>query len=297
MAQGFDRRLLPVERLVWESPSVRLGLFRCPVDHPLFSDSGPILNHVFVFPRTSVGLRHEGARPFVAGPNVITLYNRGAIYERMKVDPEGDSCDWIQIEDATLRETVAAFDPQSAERSHAPFRFTHMASPASVYLRQRRLFRYAGSHPAPDALRVEEEAVSILGQVLAAGSPGAQPELNRPRSRDLAEDAKALIGRRRGRPIALDAMARALSVSVFHLCRSFRAVSGFTIHEYAHQLRLRRVLEELEKGSEDLLAVALDADYSSHSHFTAAFRRRFGITPSALRREFGGGLRESKAEC
>ena len=31
--------------------------------------------------------------------------------------------------------------------------------------------------------------------------------------------------------------------------------------------------------------VALDLGYSSHSHFTAAFRQAFGIAPSAFRRK------------
>jgi AraC family transcriptional regulator len=72
-------------------------------------------------------------------------------------------------------------------------------------------------------------------------------------------------------------------VSVFHLCRTFRAVTGQTIHAYRTQLRLRAALERVEYAS-DLSAVALDLGFSSHSHFTAAFRRAFGVTPSGVRR-------------
>jgi AraC-like DNA-binding protein len=32
-----------------------------------------------------------------------------------------------------------------------------------------------------------------------------------------------------------------------------------------------------------LTRLALDLGYSSHSHFTASFRRAFGLTPSAAR--------------
>jgi hypothetical protein len=37
-------------------------------------DSGPAENDIFVFPRRSVQLQHEGARPFVADPSVVTLH-------------------------------------------------------------------------------------------------------------------------------------------------------------------------------------------------------------------------------
>ena len=39
----------------------------------------------------------------------------------------------------------------------------------------------------------------------------------------------------------------------------------------------------LDSG-DDLTAIALDAGFASHSHFTARFRRFYGCTPTALRR-------------
>ena len=35
---------------------------------------------------------------------------------------------------------------------------------------------------------------------------------------------------------------------------------------------------------DDLTAIALDAGFASHSHFTARFRSFFGCTPAGLRR-------------
>ena len=70
---------------------------------------------------------------------------------------------------------------------------------------------------------------------------------------------------------------------MFHLCRCFRAGTGLTLHEYRTQLRLRGALEALESGDCDLTRLALDTGFSSHSHFTAAFRRVFDATPSRVR--------------
>jgi AraC family transcriptional regulator len=43
-------------------------------------------------------------------------------------------------------------------------------------------------------------------------------------------------------------------------------------------------LERLRDARGDLTGIALDLGYSSHSHFTFAFRRHFGYAPSAFLR-------------
>ena len=48
--------------------------------------------------------------------------------------------------------------------------------------------------------------------------------------------------------------------------------------------RLARTLDAVLDGGDDLTAIALDAGFASHSHFTARFRSFFGCTPAALRR-------------
>jgi AraC-like DNA-binding protein len=95
---------------------------------------------------------------------------------------------------------------------------------------------------------------------------------------------RALLALRLGEPVTLEDVGRAVGVSPFHLCRLFRAVTGTTIARYRHTLRLRAALERVARPDADLSAVALDHGYSSHSHFTAAFRREFGMTPTEFRR-------------
>jgi AraC-like DNA-binding protein len=48
---------------------------------------------------------------------------------------------------------------------------------------------------------------------------------------------------------------------------------------------LRTALERLAKGADDLTVLALELAFSSHSHFTDAFCREVGCTPSRLRRD------------
>jgi len=71
-----------IDRIVFQTAAVQVGAFRCPIGHPLFTDSGPIRNHCFVFPRTPVIIRHRDERPFAADATLVTLYNKGQEYRR-----------------------------------------------------------------------------------------------------------------------------------------------------------------------------------------------------------------------
>ena len=51
---------------------------------------------------------------------------------------------------------------------------------------------------------------------------------------------------------------------------------------YRVRLRLFSSLEQVCAG-EDLTSIALVHGFDSHSHFTAAFHRAFGVPPSRLR--------------
>jgi AraC family transcriptional regulator len=181
-----------------------------------------------------------------------------------------------------LRAALADRDPAAAE-AERPIRFTHAPADAPTYLAQRRLFVDAVN--AVDPLAVEERVVSLLERVLALAyndrrAAGECP----PRTADLAEAAKRWIAPRLSQRLTLTSIATALGCSVFHLCRSFRRATGLTLHGYRDDVRLRIALERLDAGERDLTRLALDLGYSSHSHFSDAFRRSFGVTPSIARK-------------
>lgn len=102
--------------------------------------------------------------------------------------------------------------------------------------------------------------------------------------RPYVEDAKALLQTRFRERLSLEDIARALYVSTFHLCRLFKQETGMPIHRYLNQLRLRAALEPVIAGTTDLNSLALELGFSSHSHFTAAFRKEFGMSPREVRK-------------
>jgi AraC family transcriptional regulator len=83
--------------------------------------------------------------------------------------------------------------------------------------------------------------------------------------------------------LSLGQVAAAVGVTSVYLTQLFKRSAGMSLHQYVIALRLNEALFALSEAS-DLTALALDLGFSSHSHFSAVFRARFGATPSAARR-------------
>ena len=295
---------LPVERLLFDSPFLRVGSFRCPPAHTLFADSGPIVNPIFVFPRTAVWIQHDGRTPFLSDPTIATLYNRGQTYRRKPLSESGDHCDWFAVAPGVLKEIAARRDARALDRPEGPFDQPQTAIDGRTYLFQRQLVETLRGDSPVDSLFIEESAVWLAAQVLdsagdRAGSPPVRQSVSSRAARlhrDHAEHARQILVLCFGQSYSLEELAHQVGVSVFHLCRIFRRQTGLTLHEYRTELRLRHALERLPEPGTDLSQVALEVGFSSHSHFTAAFRRAFGITPSAFaRRARRGGIRQPDA--
>jgi transcriptional regulator GlxA family with amidase domain len=105
----------------------------------------------------------------------------------------------------------------------------------------------------------------------------------RARHRQLAEEAKDAIAASLGESIGLQELGHRIGQSPFHLARVFRQETGYSLHEFRLQLRLRIALERLGDSVGSLTGLAIDLGFASHSHFTTAFGREFGKTPSEIR--------------
>lgn len=278
----------PAHQPQFESNLVRFGAFRCHPSYPFFADTGPIrFGHIIVFPRTSVRIIHEGGEPIVASPNVVMFYNAGQIYYREPISDEGDLCEWFAFHPQTiieaLREVNAAID--NPER---PFSLTHGPSDAVSYMMQRMVVEHFWANEQPDYLHMEELLLHVLFRVVAnalqvRGHQVQTTKTETARARlSLVCSVQELIATQFEQSLNLDAIAAAVHSSPFRLCRLFRQQTGMTIHQFQEQIRLRSALARLPDCRGDLTRLALDLGYSSHSHFTYAFRRTFGTSPSTV---------------
>jgi AraC-like DNA-binding protein len=275
--------LCQFDRILFESSMVRVGAFRSHPSHPSFRDSGASRNFCFVFPRTAVEIQHEHEPAFVANPNVVTFYNQGQPYLRNAISPDGDRCDWFAADVDTVRDVVRFFDPNIDARPEAPFRFTHGRSDTPTYLQQRQLFHYVATTKSADILSVEESVVGLLESVVRFAYAPIPVCDETTKQRELVHDLQLILSTRLEENLTLRELSSHVGMSPYHLCRIFHRATGTTLHDYRRQLRLRCSLEGVVESTRPLVDIALDAGFSSHSHFTSAFHREFAQTPSKLR--------------
>jgi AraC family transcriptional regulator len=133
---------------------------------------------------------------------------------------------------------------------------------------------------------LESEAISLdllrlsLNTMNSHASTGRSSTLARRRS--AIERVKEAVGAAPADKWSVTQLAAIANLSPFYLCHVFRQTTGTSIYDYVVQERLAHSLDAVLDGG-NLMAIALDAGFSSHSHFTTRFRRFFGITPSVLR--------------
>jgi AraC family transcriptional regulator len=94
-------------------------------------------------------------------------------------------------------------------------------------------------------------------------------------------------------PHPVDAMARAACFSRRQFHRLMVQVLGETPGTHQRRLRLDRGAWLLLTSRATVLDVALETGFENHETFTRAFRTRFGVTPSAFRKNRGNTLPRS----
>jgi len=160
---------------------------------------------------------------------------------------------------------------------------------ASSAIVLRDLLRLRLQEPERDGFEIEALALDLLSMSLRAMRTADAPRRRaaialRKRAVERVKEAVALAPAEKWSVARLAGIA---NLSPFHLCRVFRKTVGTSLYGYVLQERLARSLESVLDGGDDLTPIALDAGFSSHSHFTARFRGFFGCTPAALRRAIG----------
>lgn len=277
--------ILPFERLLFASDLVCLGTFRTAPRDAGFHGGHPCTGHLVVFPRRAVWIQHEGGRPFVADPATVPVYNRGQVYRRAAIDPRGDECEWMAFPSEVLLSALRELDHRTQDSPDTPFDIVAARGSGELYAAQRRLFAAASAPgPTPGAPEIEERALGVLDLVLRRYVAETRSPRRASRAAEAIEEARRLVYAEGPAPMPLPVLAARCGLSPFRLCREFRRATGMTITAYRTRLRLFNALEVLPCAA-DLSDLALSAGFCSHSHFGAAFRREFGITPSRLRGE------------
>lgn len=105
------------------------------------------------------------------------------------------------------------------------------------------------------------------------------------RSEERMRSALAFMNDHIGDPIGAADVARAASVSESSLLRAFRETLQTTPHSYLLEMRLDHACELLANPDLSMSRVAVDCGFADSSHFSHAFKKALGMTPSRYRAE------------
>jgi AraC-like DNA-binding protein len=266
-------------QILHETAAVVAGRFRCAAGHDSWATENWIgERHHLVFATRPVVIRQAGHARVCVDRHRAALYDAGQVYARELAHPDGDRADFLAVDPDVVHEALMTHAVPTAGTGS----FGRPAVPIddATFLAQRLLFRDLARGDG-DALLAEERLLRLVDVIVAQCGPGPR-QVRESAHAELAEATAAVLSNELGARLGLTAIGARLHVSPFHLARVFRAQTGSTLHAYRESERLRAVIDEGLAAPRSLSRLAAEHGFSSHSHLTARFRRRFGMTPSHL---------------
>ena len=231
-----------------------------------------------VFPYRGAYVRHVGRQEAVAEANQVAFFNRDQDYAISHPIGGGDACLSVSIADDLLAELSPA--DQLEDGGLAIFRRpTRGVDPTTQALVAR--LRHGLARDAFEPLQAETLALDLIRRALGERASNARAASHG--RRKLADRAKLVLATDPARRWTLAQIAGEVGVSPVYLTQVFAQTEGAPLYRYQLRLRLARALDLLDQYG-DLTGLALDLGFSSHSHFTAAFRQLYGQSPEAFRR-------------
>ncbi|HSE39413.1 MAG TPA: AraC family transcriptional regulator [Acidobacteriota bacterium] len=232
-----------------------------------------------ILPLRGVCVMHFSRGTQVIGePNLGLIVPAGRSYRVSHPVTEQDDCFVVEYSSECFRDVMEAVLLSVGICSAGTHSFLSLPAIAARNLIWRRLAQNFAS-----ALEVEETGLGLLSYALQHSRTDVvlrRRSSKIPRQIDIA---KIVLLTHPEKNWSLNSLASSLNCSPFYLTRSFREYVGMPLHRYQLQTRLAKAIDLLLDSNQDLMTIALNLGFSSHSHFTALFRQLLGFTPNRLR--------------
>lgn len=230
-----------------------------------------------VFPYRGVYVRHIGRDDAVAEANQVLFFNAWEGYRVSHPLGRGDACLDLVIDDSLLRELAPRERVRDGERVMFVRQRMCIDPRAQVLV---ALLRHSLHKGVAEPLEAESLALVLAQRALGPRtSHVANASFGQQR---LVDRAKLALAGDLARRWTLHEIAAEVGGSPVYLTQVFQRVEGVPLYRYQLRLRLARALD-LICQYDDLSALGLDLGFSSHSHFSAAFRQAYGRSPTAFR--------------
>jgi AraC-like DNA-binding protein len=260
-----------------------IGEFRCPGTPPQTEAEAAPFPEI-VMPRVGSYLRSDEAGDVLLSRGTLAFFEAGRPYTIRHFQQTPDLTTVISLTDVqSVHEALGVRLPRGRSFARSAIKM-----PADIALMHRQMLS-ALKCAAPRELAAQELAAEIILRAVALNVDDPA-ELARPATSRSpgdpyaqAQAVMAYLARNFAERVTLEDVAREVSLSPFHLCRIFRGATGSTIRRHLLSLRLEAAAAVLFETGKSVTEIALGVGFSSHSHFTAAFAKRFGVSPRKAR--------------
>lgn len=230
-----------------------------------------------VFPYRGTYVRHVGEDQAVAEANQVLFFNANEEYRISHPVPGGDASLTLDIDQAQLHEMAPTTLLRDSRTLASRRQRLRIDARTQVLV---ALLRHSLREGIAEPLEAESLALTLIQRALGpSATHTTHATVGRQR---LVDRAKLVLASDLARRWTLAAIGAEVRVSPVYLTQIFQQVEGLPLYHYQLRLRLARALHLLAQY-DDLTALSLDLGFSSHSHFTAAFRRLYGRSPSEFR--------------
>jgi AraC family transcriptional regulator len=289
---------------VYKSGLLEISRFDCDGHDSMDEEASQ--RHEIVVPLDGLFLRRDSFGDTLADSKHLLFFNREQPHEISHPAGVGESCLLIHLEETLLLEMLTSHMSRLEAQADRPFERGAMRLDTRQQWQKYCFLRNLTPSPSPlrfagregsseDAremgietfldLELEENLMAWLNRVfqgLYDEMPIVSP-LKRPQ-REAVHEVQIFLNKHSCERLSLEQIAASVHYSPFMLCRLFKQEFGLSIHQYLSDLRLSQALDALLTQPELAIGdLGMALGYNSHSHFSAAFARAFGVSPSGAK--------------
>lgn len=94
----------------------------------------------------------------------------------------------------------------------------------------------------------------------------------------------------------IEKLAQLIGVSAPYLQKLFREEMEITPIAYLRDLRLKKACELLETTFNNISEIRYEVGMPNDSHFTRDFKKKYGVTPTAYRKQYWDKIQTEKSD-
>ncbi len=212
-------------------------------------------------------------RPVPAGTALLIPRRRAHLYGADTEQPW--TIYWLHVQGRLLPQLAGTVGLRDDEVSF------HVGDDRTVQWLFEEVIRTLAQPLTLDEMRLASSAVQhLVGRLLYLRRRAAHE--SRPVEQRLA-DVAAFVGANPMRNFTLAELAAVARLSPSHLSAVFKARFGHAPVDYAHRMRMREAARLLDAREISVGEVARAAGFDDPLYFSRAFRRVYGVPPSAYR--------------